>query len=229
MRTIDGSGGFDLADGALKGLNIAAMARAAAELTEGVNLTALQSAVAQARGPAQQTDFSEFLSDFSIADGLVSAPTIKLSGPYLNMTGKGTVNLAEQTINISLSPRATTTIDGEGGRAFSAPMKVGGTFAKPTIGIDVEALARSGLQRTLQNVLTKDADGQEEENGEKAPAQKILEGILGGQQKKTDEQSEDEANAEPSTEDVLIKEGLGLLFGKKDEPEEEETEEEPQQ
>ncbi|MEZ5893732.1 MAG: AsmA family protein, partial [Parvularculaceae bacterium] len=66
MNSIDGSGGFDLADGALKGVNIAAMARAAAELTQGLNVASLQRAVSEARGPTQTTDFSEFLSDFTI-------------------------------------------------------------------------------------------------------------------------------------------------------------------
>ncbi|PQA89127.1 AsmA family protein [Hyphococcus luteus] len=233
MRTIDGSGGFDLADGAIKGVNIAAMVRAAGELSEGFNLAALQSAVSKARGPAEQTDFSEFLSDFSITDGLVNAPTISLNGPYLTMTGKGTVNLAEQTVNISLSPRATTTIDGEGGRAFQAPVKIGGTFSQPTIGVDAEALAKKGFQRTLENVLSKDKKGEEEEDGEESeqdPARQILEGIIGGQKKKTDEPQagEEEASAEPSTEDALINEGLNAIFGKKKKPAEETEDDTPE-
>lgn len=200
MRTVNGSGGFDLADGALKGVNIAGMVRAAGELTQGFNPAALQSAIAQARGPTQQTDFSEFLSEFSITNGLMNAPTISLTGPYLTMNGKGVVNLAEQTIDISLSPRATTTIDGQGGRAFTAPIRIGGTFAKPTIGIDAESLVRSGLQNTLQNVINKN---------------------------KTENKDGEEAEPE-SVEETLIKEGLGSLFGRKKKPEEEPAED-PQQ
>ncbi len=244
MRTIDGSGGFDLADGAIKGVNIAALVRAAGELTEGFNLAALQSAVSQARGPAEQTDFSEFLSDFSITDGLINAPTISLEGPYLTMSGTGTVNLAEQTINISLSPRATTTIDGQGGRAFQAPVKIGGTFSKPSIGIDAQALAKKGFQRTLENVLSRDKGGQEGEGeegaeGEEAeqdPARQILEGIIGGQKKKNGEDpaGEEEASAESSPEGALINEGLNAIFRNRQKAEETQTEatqaeEDPQQ
>ena len=203
MRSVSGSGGFDLADGAIKGVNIAGLVRAAGELTQGFNPAALQSAIAEARGPTQQTDFSEFLSDFSITNGLIDAPTISLTGPYLTMNGQGTVNLAEQTINLSLSPRATSTIDGQGGRAFSAPVKIGGTFSKPTIGIDAESLVRSGLQNTLQNVLNKDKT----QNGDAAA----------------------EENPE-AVEETLIREGLGALFGRKKQPAEEEPkEEDPQQ
>ena len=82
-------------------------------------------------------------------------------------------------------------------------MKIGGTFSKPTIGIDAESLVRSGLQNTLQNVLNKDKT----QNGDAAA----------------------EENPE-AVEETLIREGLGALFGRKKQPAEEEPkEEDPQQ
>ncbi len=240
MNTIDGSGGFDLADGALKGVNIAGLVRAVGEFQEGFNPAALQRAVAEARGPTQQTDFSEFLSNFSIADGLVTAPAITLNGPYLKMNGAGTVNLAAQTIDLRLSPTGTSTMDGDGGKAVTVPVRIGGTFSKPTIGIDAESLARTGLQRTLQNVLTnrnkEDEETGEAEGEKQSPGRSILDGILGTQPKKSDDpdaqQTDQEANA-PSTEEVLINEGLNAIFGQKkaqdQAPQEEAAEDPPQQ
>ncbi|GJL91573.1 AsmA family protein [Hyphococcus sp.] len=236
MSSIVGSGGFDLADGALKGVNIAALVRAVGEFQEGFNPAALQRAVAQARGPTEQTDFSEFLSDFSITNGLVNAPTITLNGPYLAMTGNGTINLAAQTIDLRLLPKGTSKMNGEGGKSITVPVRVGGTFSKPTIAIDAETLARTGLQRTLQNVLSgreKKEDGAEgAAEEEKDPARTLLEGILGGQQKKTDEQGDpnggQEANTQ-STEEVLINQGLNALFSKKKAAEEPAKEETPEQ
>ena len=144
MSSMDGAGGFDIADGALKGVNIAKIARAGAALQRGFNPAALQSVVSVARGPTEQTDFSEFLSDFKITNGLVNAPTITMNGPFLTMTGKGDINLPLQTIDLRLSPRATDTIDGSGARSISIPLRIGGTFSKPTIGIDAEALILGG-------------------------------------------------------------------------------------
>ncbi|MEO1135379.1 MAG: AsmA family protein [Pseudomonadota bacterium] len=223
MNTIDGSGGFDLADGALKGVNIAALVRAAAEFQEGFNPAALQRAIAEARGPTQQTDFSEFLSNFTIADGLVNAPTITLNGPYLTMTGNGTVNLAAQTIDLRFTPRGSTTLDGQGGRTISVPVRVGGTFSQPTFGIDAEALARTGLQRTLQNVLTPSTNDEGEETETQDPARAILQGILGGSQRRqggeeeppqgTEGGGDQDANA-ASPEETLINEGLNAIFGR---------------
>ncbi len=235
MNSIDGSGGFDLADGALKGVNIAAMIRAVGEFQDGFNPAALQRAVSQARGPTEQTDFSEFLSDFSITNGLVNAPTINLKGPYLTMTGKGTVNLAAQTIDLRLSPRGTTTLDGEGGRTITVPVRVGGTFSQPSISIDGEALARAGLQRTLGDVLNRNRG--ESEDGEATddnPARSILEGVLGGQrqrQEDSDSETTDSTNDEASVEETVINEGLNALFGRKKKPAEEteKAEENPEQ
>jgi len=153
MSSMDGSGGFDLADGALKGVNIVKIARAVAEFQDGFNPAALQNAVAAARGPDEMTDFSEFLSNFTINNGLVNAPVISLSGPYLTMTGKGTVNLPNQTIDLRLAPRATTTSDGEGGRIIAVPIKIGGSFANPTIGVDAESLVRSSAEKGLRGLV----------------------------------------------------------------------------
>lgn len=125
-------------------------------------------------------------------------------------------------------------MDGQGGRAFSVPVRVGGSFSKPTIGIDAESLAKAGLQRTLQNVLTRSdkKDGEEGEETDEAedkdPARTILEGILGGgSQKEKDDGTDQEASAK-SVEETLINEGLNALFKKKAATTKEEAPAEPQ-
>lgn len=221
MSSIDGSGGFDIANGALKGINIAKIAQAAASLQSGgINPAALANAVATARGPREETDFSEFLSNFTIENGLMNAPTISLNGPYLTMTGQGQVNLAAQTIDLRLAPRATSTADGAQGRAIAVPVRIGGTFAKPTVGVDAEALAKAALQNSLGGFL-----GSANATPEDAAANAIR-GILGGGAKQPEEDTGEEGDAaeetETSPEEALIKEGLGALFGrKKEEPAEE--------
>jgi len=224
MNSMDGSGGFDLADGALKGINIAAIVRGAAKLTEGLNPAAFQAAITEARGPSQQTDFSEFLSDFSMTDGLINVPTINLNGPYLTMTGKGTINLGAQTIDLKIAPRASTSLEAEGGRMVTIPLRVGGTFAKPTIVPDMEAIAKSGLQRTLQNVLTNKNQSTEEggattEEKEEVTPESLLKGFIGGGQKKETPAPADDPDAaaqttDKSTEDQLIEQGINSLFNK---------------
>lgn len=242
MRTLDGRGGFDIANGALKGVNIAKIARAAAQFQEGFNPAALASAVAAARGANEETDFSEFLSNFSVDNGLIEAPTITLNGPYLTMTGVGAIDLPAQTINLRLSPRVTTTADGQAGRAIAVPVKVGGTFAKPTIGIDAEALVRRGAETTLRDLIgglgNKDGAG-DDENAD-APAEKAtpedtarraLEGIFGKPKEPPAEEQLTEENPSPqksSTEETIVKDALGAIFGARKKPAEEPKEEDPE-
>ncbi len=223
MSSMDGSGGFDLANGALKGLNIAKLAQAADSLrTGGINPAALTSAVSTARGPREETDFSSFLSNFSIADGLVDAPTISLDGPFVTMTGAGQINLAAQTIDLRLAPRATTTADGSSGQAISVPVRVGGTFAQPSISVDAEALAQAALQDTLGGFLGGAPSTPED------AASKAIQGLLGQPDDAGNDGETTDAAAEAAPKEELIRQGLGALFGRaarEDEPEEEDNNE----
>ncbi len=230
MSSIDGAGGFDLSNGALKGVNIAKIAQAANSLrTGGINPTALANAVATARGPREETDFSTFLSNFSIADGLVNAPTISMTGPYLTMNGTGQVNLAAQTIDLRLAPRAMTTADGVDAQSIAVPVRIGGTFAKPVIGIDGETLAKAALQETLGGFL----GGASAPSSPEEALREGLSGLLGGGGETTPAEegaaaSEEPAGTEEETatpEEQLIRDGLGAIFGSLGEEEEPEKEE----
>lgn len=223
MSSLDGSGGFDIADGLIKGVNLGKIVRAASDLRQGFNPAALQTIVATARGPAETTDFSEFLSDFTITDGLMNAPTISLNGQYLTMTGNGSINLPAQTIDLRLSPRATASTDGgETTRSVAIPVRIGGTFSQPTVGLDPEALTRLLAGGVLQQVLGGERDNNEE--GDPATpedaARGLIEGILGGS---GDDNSNDQqdASGDASETETIANDALNALFGKKKAPAEE--------
>lgn len=187
MKSLDGRGSFDLADGAIKGFNIAKLASAIGKLYEGgiTNPSAVTQALAAARRPDEQTDFSKLLSEFSIDNGVVTSSTITLEGPYLTMTGAGVVDLANQTIDLRLLPRASTAADNASGRMVSVPLRVGGTFAKPTTGVDVESLVKGKAEETLRNFFDGAIKGRRRTgtpaDGEAAapsPQRQILDSVL---------------------------------------------------
>lgn len=220
MKSVNGEGGFDLADGALKGINIAKLARVAASLQDGLNPAAALQAVTQARGVDETTDFSKFLSNFTITNGLVSAQTISLNGPYLTMTGSGTVNLPGQTIDLRLQPRASTSVDGTEGRMVAIPLRISGTFSEPKASIDVESVVRSRVEEGVRGLIGgalgggKSDDSDEDENNG-GTAESILRGVLGGSKRDTDTNSPDgDASAsESSLEESLANEAINRLFG----------------
>lgn len=236
MQSMDGKGGFDLNDGAIKGVNIVKLANAVAKLYEGGITTApaIAAAVAEAQRPAEQTDFSKFLSQFTITDGLVQAPTISLDGPHLVMTGVGRIDLPGQTLDLRLLPKASTAADTQQGRTIAIPVKVSGTFSKPAMSVDVEALIRGRAESTLKGLIDKALKPKaENEDGERDPAADLLEGILGGSKAPPatapSEGGVEGASAPQPEEpaDSLLQEGLGKLFGKKKPAEEPAGEEDP--
>ena len=214
MNSIDGDGSFDLADGALKGFNIAKLVRAAASFQEGFNPAAAADAISKARGPDETTDFSQFLSNFTMRNGQVSAPRISLTGPYLTMSGLGAVNLPNQTVDISLSPRASTSIDGAEGRTIAIPLRITGTFSQPKVAIDAEKLVRgrveSGVRDLIGGVLGGNSD---QEESEESGAESAIRGLFGGGGNNDTQNESASAEDGASTEEAIANEALNLLFG----------------
>ena len=225
MNTIDGEGGFDFEDGALKGVNIGKIVSAASSLTQGFDPAVLQQAVATARSPYEQTDFSQFLSRFTIKDGLMTSPTINLNAPFLKMTGSGTVNLPSQTLDLRLLPRAVKSLEDNAG-GVTIPMRVTGSFSDPKIAVDVEAIARTKLKGGLQNIIgdalnkngAKDGAGADAPKSDKEKAGELLLDIIGGKKKDgaslSGPDGESSASSDPaSTEELLANEAINLIFG----------------
>lgn len=173
MNSIDGKGGFDLNDGAVKGLNLVKLAQTAGNLTQGgvPNPAALSALITDVQKPAEETEFTRFLSQFSIEDGLITAPTINLDGPFLTMAGTGTINLPAQTIDLRLVPRATTSATGESAaRAIAIPVRIGGTFNAPKVTIDAESLVRGRAETIGRDLIGRALGNASGNSGDGAPA-----------------------------------------------------------
>lgn len=198
MNSLNGSGGFDFNDGAIKGFNIAKIVRAAASLEGNLNPGNIANALATAQSPHETTDFSKLLSNFSIKNGVLNASALELAAPYFTMNGGGFVNLPNQTLNLKIAPRATTALTQEGAkagekiRAVTVPLLITGTFSAPKMSLDVETLAKDRLQGGVRDLIG---------------------GALGN--KKDDPQSKDDQAQpdEPSAGEALANEALNRLFG----------------
>ena len=176
MQTLDGGGGFDVVEGALKGINIAELARSATDLRQGVNPAAITGLVSAAQAPSQQTDFTSFLSNFTIENGIMRAPQIEMTSPVLSMLGTGTIDLPRQVLDIRLNPRANINTDGSGGQGVAVPLQITGTFSNPKVGIDAAALLRGQAGGQLRGII----GGALGDDAQDSPVGGILDGILDG-------------------------------------------------
>lgn len=227
MSSLNGKGGFDLNDGALKGINIAALASGVASVIEGglSNPAAIAAAVANARRPAEATEFTKFLSQFTIESGVMNAPTINLEGPFLSMTGVGSVNLPAQTMDLRLAPRGSTTADGASGRSIAIPLRISGTFNQPTVAVDVESLVRGKVESSVRDLIGGAVGARPGEGPATVEdaAKSLLQGAIGGRRPAQTPPAQTQpapegaaapaAAPQPSASEAIATEALGRLFG----------------
>lgn len=130
MNSLNGSGGMTLNDGALVGYNLASMVRN------------FKGAFGGGGGEAQKTDFSEISGSFDIRQGLLTNADFKFLGPLIRIFGQGDVNLGAQTMSFRLTPKAVSTLEGQGGSSdvsgLSFPLLVSGPWSNLSIRPDLE-------------------------------------------------------------------------------------------
>lgn len=139
---MDGKASFKFSDGAVAGVNLAALIREAqARLTN-------QTAAADAETPT--TDFSVLGGSLTINDGVVSNNDLSLMSPLMRVTGEGKVNLATRDIAYLLTVNLVKTLEGQGGKELAElskvpiPIRITGNFTDLNFKVDLlEALKQS--------------------------------------------------------------------------------------
>ncbi len=186
-KSLNGKAALNLTDGAVKGIDIAGTLRGAKD-----KLNALKSHSTVAGDKSKQTDFSEMVASFNIKNGVAHNDDLNMKAPLFRITGSGDVNIANETINYLAKPTVVATLKGQGGADLAAmngltvPVKLSGTFAKPSYAIDFAGLATALAQKKLLEGVggTKAEAVQKLLSGDKAGG---LEGLLGGNKKKSAE------------------------------------------
>ncbi len=163
MSALNGSGAVTFTDGAIRGINIAQLSR---------NVFAAATSGWESGG-AQSTDFSELGGTFSIARGILTNNDFKMLGPLVRVTGKGTVNMPDQTLNYRVEPKLAATLEGQGGSGdvtgIEVPIVISGPWSNPSFTPDLAAIISNpdGIKDVIDSV---------KEDGGKG----LLQGILGG-------------------------------------------------
>jgi AsmA protein len=113
VRGLNGNGSVTFTDGAIVGINIAAMVRNAA--TAFLDPTA---------GEQRKTDFAELSGTFAIRDGILTNDDMRLQAPVLRVNGRGRVDLPARTLTYLVEPTAAPTLEGQGGAEQAAGVLV---------------------------------------------------------------------------------------------------------
>jgi AsmA protein len=139
VSNLDGNGAVVFRDGAIKGINLAAVVR---------NIST--AAIEQSFDDAQATDFAELSGSFTIDKGIVSNDDLSLVAPLVRMTGQGKVPLPPRTVDYQVSPKLVGSIEGQGGASDAAgiavPIKVSGPWHDISYKPDLESLLKDQMK-----------------------------------------------------------------------------------
>jgi AsmA protein len=151
-KALKGAGNFKFTNGAIKGVNVAAMIREAKAQAFGGS--------ADVSNEPQKTDFSEMGGTFQIRKGVVANKDFLAKSPLLRVTGKGNASLVTEAIAYQSTISVVATSKGQGGKelgdlaGLDVPVKIGGTFAQPSYGLDFDALVKSIATSKLKDVVS---------------------------------------------------------------------------
>ncbi|HYQ72502.1 MAG TPA: AsmA family protein, partial [Gammaproteobacteria bacterium] len=129
-KTLNGTASFSFTDGTVQGVNIAALIRKAQAKLKGQP--------APQETEPNQTDFSAMQGTATVTNGVVNNDDLLIQSPLLRITGKGQVSLPVETIDYTLTTKLVGSLEGQGGKSLeelkgvAIPVRVGGTFSKPT-------------------------------------------------------------------------------------------------
>jgi len=93
------------------------------------------------------------IASFTIKNGVAHNEDLSIKAPLFRIGGNGDIDIGNETINYSARPTIVNSLKGQGGSDLSLmngltiPIKVTGTFAKPSYGFDFSGLA-AGIAKT---------------------------------------------------------------------------------
>ena len=145
------NGKFEVADGALYGVNVPQMIRGAQAKLKGDLSTE--------GNVEQKTDFSSLTGSIAIANGKANNPDLLMLSPLLRISGNGGADLLAETLDYKLSTKVVGSLEGQGGnKALSGvdiPLAISGSFTEPKFALDTEALMKGQLKQETDKLKDK--------------------------------------------------------------------------
>ncbi|MGD8619433.1 MAG: AsmA family protein [Gammaproteobacteria bacterium] len=173
-ETLNGTTSFSFTEGAVKGVNIAALIRKAQAKLKGQPAPQEQ---------PNQTDFSVMQGTATVHNGVVRNDDLLLQSPLLRISGKGQVSLPAETIDYTLTTKLVGSLEGQGGKSqeelkgVSIPVRVGGTFSKPTYVPDLGAALSEAAKARVEEKVEEQKQKLQEKLGDELQ-DKLLKGLF---------------------------------------------------
>lgn len=218
-KALQGTASLNLANGALKGVDIAGQIRGIKNKVNSFTGKPLEAASDEHK----KTDFSALTASFTIKDGVAHNDDLAMKAPILRLAkgqSSGDIDIGQQTINYTAKPTVVKSIKGQGGKdldqlaGITIPIKISGTFDSPKFGLDFQSAAKEIAKAKLLEKVggSKGAAVQELISGDnKLDA---LKGLLGKKKKEpaADAAAETAPAEKPANVEDLAKDKLKDLL-----------------
>ena len=138
--TLNGTAQFKLANGAIKGFNLAHAVRQAKAAFKGQS--------AKSAPSIKETDFTALTGSARITDGVAENRDLSAKTPLLRIRGAGQADLRQDTVDYKLKGTVVGSAKGQGGKdlqdlaGLTIPIHIRGPFEKPEIGVDLDDLLK---------------------------------------------------------------------------------------
>lgn len=148
-KSLAGNAALNLADGAIKGIDIAGSIR---DVKNKIGLTSN----ATDADADKKTDFSELTATFDIKNGVAHNEDLAMKAPVLRLAkgdSKGDIDIGNEKINYLAKPTIVKSLKGQGGAdldqlsGIPIPIKISGTFSNPKFGMGMAAVT-TGLAKS---------------------------------------------------------------------------------
>jgi uncharacterized protein involved in outer membrane biogenesis len=138
-QAVKAKGDFRIVDGELYGINLSQEIRVLKAKIQGKTLAEDKL--------VKKTDFASLIGDFTIENGVANNQKLTMLSPVIRLDGKGQANIVNKTIDYTLgvtplskTDEATDYVDLTG---VSIPLRIKGTFAKPSFSLDTEGALKT--------------------------------------------------------------------------------------
>lgn len=162
-KALNGAAALNLADGALKGINIGETIRSAK-----ARLGSLKGETTQASNAAEKTDFTELKASFAIRNGIAHNSDLSMKSPLVRLGGEGDINIGTDSMDYLAKATLVATAAGQGGKdaselkGITVPVRISGPFTSLGYKLDFNAMISGAAQQKIdekkEEIKTKAQD-----------------------------------------------------------------------
>lgn len=134
-QSMNGGGNFKVVDGAILGLNLAAL--------NGDLLNLFSN-------PSEKTEFAELAASYVIKNGRLTTNDLRMLAPIIRMTGAGYVDFPTEYVDMKITPKVVATTKGQGGLfdvgGLPVPFRAYGPFGSIKFVPDLSGVIENVIQ-----------------------------------------------------------------------------------